>query len=222
MFPAAVPPPVAPATPAPVTPTPAPVAPATPPARTRRNNWLWIILGIVALLALCLLCSTITGLSYWWMTRAAPAPATETPYYPPALPTPYVAPVPTAPAAPVACSPLSIAEFNQMWSSTPVDNPGPLMEALNTWFDTGGWQCGGQSSVGDWKVPAGTILWTDLLNQQFVVADGTALRDGDVVRLRCQGNWCVYAVYREVISPTPGRYAILERWLNPALDLSGW
>jgi hypothetical protein len=140
-------------------------------------------------------------------------------------PTPTAAPTskptPVQPNTLVYC-PLSINDFNQMWSSTPVDNPGPLMEALNTWFDTGGWQCGGQSSVSNWIVPAGTILWTDLLNKQFVAADGRALKDGDVVRLRCQGNWCMFAVYREVICPTPGRYATLERWLNPEKDLTGW
>jgi len=110
-----------------------------------------------------------------------------------------------------------------MWSSTSyVDDPGPLMKALNTWFDSGGWRCGGQSFVGDWIVPAGTILWTDVLNRHFVPTDGKDLKSGDVIRLRCQGNWCVFAVYREVICPTPGRYATLERWLNPAKDLAGW
>jgi len=172
---------------------------------TRRNWIVPVIAAVVVLVLLALLLFFLVILPKISAPVAQQLPAQQSP-----------AAVQQPPAA------LSIAAFNQMWTSTSVDNPGPLMESLNVWFDSGGYASGGQSSVGNWKVPAGTILWTDTLNEWFASADSTALRDGDIVRLRCQGNWCVYAIYREVICPTPGRYAILERWLNPVADLSNW
>ena len=124
-------------------------------------------------------------------------------------------------------APLTIAEFQSMWSATPIDNPGPLMRKLDAWYDTQAtralnWQYGFQSEVGGWTAIPGSIVWTDTKDLWFTTVNGSALDAGDVVRLRCQGNWCVYAVYRKVTVPTPGRMLILDRWLNPEADLPGW
>ena len=152
----------------------------------------------------------------WQGWQAPAAPATPAPMQTPAAPT----------AKP---RPLTIAEFQSMWTSTPTDNPGPLMRMLDTWYDTQAkalgaatWEYGFQKEVGGWIAVPPSIVWTDTKDRWFTTVNGTALDAGDVVKLRCQGNWCVYAIYDTVVVPTPGRMAILERWLNPAADLPGW
>lgn len=187
----------------------------------------WILGALALVLAGALVFAGIRTQGFQSPSTPAPTQAPQATESPVVIDTPVPVintPMPEGPAtAPQsACSPLSISDFNQKWSSTPVDNPGPLMVKLDEWFDQGGYQCGGASATGNWNVPAGTILWTDLKHLEVTPADGGTLKDGDIVRLRCQGDWCVYAVYREVTVPTPGRYAILERWLDPANDLTGW
>jgi hypothetical protein len=146
----------------------------------------------------------------------------------------FSTPVPAAPAqpatnpGPVVSSSLTISEFARMWSShLSSEGPGSLMEELNSYFDSGGYQFGGQFSGKDgWDIPAGSVVWTDLLdqsNQVFYVGTTNPVNTtNDFVRLRCQGNWCVFYTYAAVRLPTPGRFLSTDRWLNPAADLSGW
>ncbi len=125
---------------------------------------------------------------------------------------------------------ITVEEFAQAWNSTKADaQPGTLMEMLNTYWDQrepaevakGGEDHCRASSVGMWKAPPGSILWTDRLNQPVVAVEGD-LKSGDFVDLKCQGTWCVSAVYAWVWVPTPGRSANLEKFLDPSKDLSGW
>lgn len=198
------------------------------------TNFKWWILGGIAVLLIA--CCGIVGATAFIANRATLAanpptyvapiqqpPSSDSPQQP-------VQPPVEQPAQPTANPvPLTIAEFQAMWSSTPTDNPGPLMRKLDTWYDTQAkalqvatWQFGFQKEVGGWTAIPGSIVWTDTKDLWFSTLDGSALDTGDVVRLRCQGNWCVYAIYDNVVVPTPGRMAILERWLDPANDLAGW
>lgn len=166
-------------------------------------------------------CNPITG---QWES----IPATSTP--PVTLPPTATPTNPSAqpPAGPSINSALTINEFARMWSAHPVsEGPGPLMEELNSYFDNGGWQFGGQySGQNGWDVPAGSVVWTDLLDQSnqvyYVGTTNPVNTTNDFVRLRCQGNWCVFYAYAAVRLPTPGRYLITDPWLNPANDLAGW
>ena len=228
----------------------APVASATRKTTTRRtaprraspastvvvrDNSAWVIVG--GLIGLALIIGAVFGLLYLFSNKL---PTTQTD---PVInitviqPTPETVVVnnpvdpaqPAAPAAgPAVSSPLTISEFTTMWSAHFVsEGPGPLMEELNSYFDNGGYQFGGQfSGKNGWDVPAGSVVWTDLLDQsnQVYYQGTTTLVDTtkDFVRLRCQGNWCVFYTYAAVRLPTPGRYLTTDHWLDPANDLTGW
>lgn len=183
--------------------------------------WIWILFLVLAL--------ALAGCGY--RLEVGPQSTTTPPAQPPAAPAePTPTAMPTATAEPTpAATPLPVEEFRKMWESTPTDNPGPLMRELDTWYDTQAkalqvatWQYGFQKEVGGWTAVPGSIVWTDTKDAWFTTVDGSPLDPGDVVRLRCQGNWCVYAIYDTVVVPTPGRMVILDRWLDPANDLSGW
>lgn len=120
---------------------------------------------------------------------------------------------------------LTIADFAQMWATSPKDEgPGPLMIKLDRVFDNGGWHYGGQSATGNWTVPAGSILWTDLKFTPVYLAgtQKTVNRTTEFVMLRAQGEWAIYAIYADVDIITPGRYLKTDRVLSPAQDLAGW
>lgn len=152
--------------------------------------------------------------------------ATARPNDPPVATATYIAPLATATyVAPAGDCKLSIETFKQMWQTSPVsDGPGPLIVKLDTFFDGGGWHCGGASATGHWMVPAGTMLWTNL-NHLPVYDAGTTNpvnRDTNFVFIRTEGEWGVFYVYANVDVPTPGRYVQTDRFLDPAGDLTGW
>jgi hypothetical protein len=177
----------------------------------------WLVLGIVGLVIVLLLCGGLALLAPNVISAFRGAVPTPSGPVGPAAPTP---------PAPVAGKQLSIDEFARMWSTHPAtEGPGPLMEELNNFFDGGGYQFGGQfSGKTGWDVPAGSVVWTDLLDQKVTYTGTNTEVDmsKDFVRIRCQGNWCVFYAYANVHLPTPGRYLKTDRWLDPAKDLAGW
>ena len=183
------------------------------------KNKKWILPVVIAVVIIALLLAAI----FVWPIPQIRANAAR-----PVTP-PVVTPTPTAqPAGPAVSSSLTISDFSLMWKNHPAsEGPGLLMEELNSYFDNGGYQFGGQySGKNGWNVPAGSVVWTDLLDQSsHVYYQGTTTlvdTTKDFLRLRCQGNWCVFYTYAAVRLPTPGRYLTTDHWLNPANDLTGW
>lgn len=190
----------------------------------QQTVWPWILGGLGALLILSLVAY---GALFMLQNKIGVAPQIIN--VPASQPIINVNNPPAAQPAtnpgPAVSSPLTISEFARMWSAS--SEVGLLMEELNVYFDNGGYQFGGQFSGKDgWDIPAGSVVWTDLLdqsNQVFYVGTTNPVNTtNDFVRLRCQGNWCVFYTYAAVRLPTPGRFLSTDRWLDPANDLSGW
>lgn len=144
--------------------------------------------------------------------RPAPAPAA-------------LGPVPPAPAqrveVPAAIAPrLSVADFVGMWRGTDRNSPLQLIGQLDQAFDRSNGTLGGQSPVGNWEVPSGSLVWTDTQFKPVLLKNGQVAPPDKWVALRVQGGWGVFYAYDDLIVPTPGRSARTDRFVDPTKDLA--
>jgi len=135
------------------------------------------------------------------LTAVAPATATPTKVVEPTAAltsvltnTPTVAPTPMLPNTPTSVSSCRHIEWftdaNEGALKTTTDVAG-LLAKLDRDFQHAD---GGQWSNAGFTVPANTVFWTDLLNQELPL---------QVRRIRTQGNWGIYTASAEYLVPSP-------------------
>lgn len=199
--------------------------------------------GIVIIIVLCLAITAVATSPLWLNKLGAKANGGQQPentevLQPPVAPATEVPvdidkgiPPEAIPNIPVGVysEKLPISAFIEMWNSTrDTESPGTLMILLDEAY--GAYTDGEAQKTGRWAdkdsgfpIPSGSIVWTNTQGVQWTLTATGAVADATQVKmLKCEGFHCVWYVYADVTSPTPGRAWQTDKFLNPEEDLPGW